>query len=79
MPGPAFHEFHVLVREIHVKTVMVHARDDEDAKMRVNAGMGEVVEPPSFLVALSPDHWDVQPPVVEGAAEAMQDPESEGS
>ena len=76
---PAFHVFHVLVREIHVKTVAVHARDDEDAKVRVNAGMGETVDPPKFLVQLNPDHWDVQHPAVEGAAEAMQDSENEGS
>ena len=71
--------FHVLVREIHVKTVAVNARDDEDAKARVNAGMGDVVEPPVFLVQLNPDHWDVVPPSVEGAAEAMSDPEGDGS
>lgn len=70
---PAFHEFHVLVREIFVKTVVVHARDDNDAKMRVNAGQGKVVDEPRFLVQLNPDHWDVLPPTEEGAAETMEE------
>jgi hypothetical protein len=76
---PDFHEFHVVVREVHIKIVAVHARDDEDAKMRVNGGQGTVIDPPKFLVQLSPDLWEVVPPATEGAAEAMQNPESEGS
>lgn len=74
-----FHEFHVIVREIFVKTVAVHARDDEDAKIRVNAGQGRVIEEPRFLVQLNPEHYTVLPPTVEGAVEAMRDPESVGS
>jgi hypothetical protein len=76
---PDFHEFHVIVREIFVKTVVVHARDDDDAKMRVNGGQGTVIDPPKFLVQLNPEFWEVLPPSVDDAAEAMQDPESEGS
>lgn len=73
---PSFHEFNVIVREIFVKTVAVHARDDEDAKVRVNSGQGKVIDPPKFLVQLNPDHYEVLPPSIEGAAEAM---EEEGS
>jgi len=72
---PDFHEFHVLVREIFVRTVVVHARDDLDAKMRVNGGQGTPIGEPHFLVQLNPDHWEVLPPSVSGAAESMEEAE----
>lgn len=63
---PDFHEFHVQVREIFVKTVVVHARDEQDAKVRVNGGQGQQIDEPKFLVQLNPDHWDVLPPTEAG-------------
>jgi hypothetical protein len=54
------HKFNVTVREVFVKTVEIEAANEEDAKARVNAGKGDVIEGPRFLVQLNPDHWDVQ-------------------
>lgn len=51
-------KYHVAVRELYIKIVEIEAGDEEQAKMRVNAGLGLVVEEPKFLVQLNPDHWN---------------------
>jgi len=66
-------KFHVAVREIYIKMVEIDAQDEEHAKIRVNAGMGKIVDEPRFLVQLNPDHWNAYPATEGDSAEAMEE------